>query len=99
MAKRGVSIFMSLTLIFVVIFVMLTVLRGILVWLFPVETLNLQHGPGFWRNAYIIFLELTDPGNMAQDIYSSPWYKLLGIVAGLSGVVMLSALIASISKT
>lgn len=97
MAKGGASIFISLVLIFVAILVILSVLRGLLLACFPVETLGLQHDVGFWGNAYIIFLELTDPGNMAQDIYSSPWYKVIGVLAGLSGVVMLSALIAFIT--
>lgn len=97
MAKGGTSIFISLLLTFIVIFLLLAVARGLLLWSFPTGTLQLQNNLDFWGNAYITFLELTDPGNMAQDITSSPWYKLIGVLAGLSGVVMFSALIAFIT--
>ncbi len=97
MAKGGISVFISLLFTFVIIFILLAAIRGCLVWCFPLETLHLQHDLDFWGNAYITFLELTDPGNMAQDISSSPWYKVVGIFAGISGVIMFSALIAFIT--
>jgi hypothetical protein len=96
MAKSGGSIFYALTAIFVATFVLIGVLRGALLLLFP--EVGLQHeGIGFFGNLYITFLELTDPGNMAQDIYSSAAYKIFAVLAGIAGIVMLSALIAFIT--
>ncbi|MBK1792123.1 CASTOR/POLLUX-related putative ion channel [Persicirhabdus sediminis] len=97
MAKGGISIFTSLVIAFLVIFVVLATLRGLLAWGFPPESLASQHQLSFTGNAYITFLELTDPGNMAQDIYSSPAHKFFAVIAGLSGVIIFSALIAFIT--
>ena len=96
MAKGGGSIFYALTAVFVATFLLIGVLRGLLLLLFP--EVSLQHQDiGFLGNLYITFLELTDPGNMAQDIYSSAAYKVFGVLAGIAGIVMLSALIAFIT--
>ena len=96
MEKGGISIFLSLVLVFIGLFVTISILRGIILWLWPDVTAH-HHGLDFWTNSYIVFLELTDPGNMVQDLKSSTWYKLLAVLAGLSGVIMLSALIAFIT--
>ena len=95
MAKGGGSIFKALTGAFVATFVVIAALRGVLVWLAP--DIAQQHDTGFWGSVYITFLELTDPGNMAQDIYSDTAYKVYAVIAGLAGIVMLSALIAFIT--
>ena len=96
MAKGGGSIFKALTAIFVGTFLLIGLLRGALLLLFP--ELLLQHeGIGFFGNLYITFLEITDPGNMAQDIYSGAGYKVFAVLAGIAGIVMLSALIAFIT--
>ena len=96
MAKGGGSIFKALTAIFVATFLLIGLLRGVLLWLFP--EFVLQHeGIGFLGNLYITFLEITDPGNMAQDIYSGAGYKAFAVLAGVAGIVMLSALIAFIT--
>ena len=96
MAKGGGSIFKALTAVFVVTFLVIGLLRGVLLVAAP--DLALQHDEvGFWGNLYITFLEITDPGNMAQDIYSGIGYKVFAVIAGLAGIVMLSALIAFIT--
>lgn len=96
MAKGGGSIFKALTLVFVAVFLLIGLLRGALLMFAP--DIPLQHdGIGFLGNLYITFLEITDPGNMAQDIYSSPGYKAFAVLAGIAGIVMLSALIAFIT--
>ena len=98
MAKGGSSIFKALTAAFVATFLLIALLRGALLLLFPEAAL--QHDElGFFGNVYITFLEITDPGNMAQDIYSSVAYKVFAVVAGIAGIVMLSALIAFITTT
>ncbi len=96
MAKGGGSIFYALSAVFVAIFLSIGLLRGALLLLFP--EVSLQHEElGFLGNLYITFLEITDPGNMAQDIYSSAAYKIFAVLAGIAGIVMLSALIAFIT--
>ncbi len=94
MARGGSSIFLSLVVIFISILVLVGVLRGLLYWLYPQGA---GHIDGFFGHVYVIFLELTDPGNMNQDILSSPVYKVTGILAGLAGVIILSMLIAFIT--
>ena len=96
MAKGGGSIFKALTAVFIGVFLLIGLLRGALLLLMP--EIGLQHDEvGFFGNLYITFLEITDPGNMAQDIYSSAIYKIFAVLAGLAGIVMLSALIAFIT--
>ena len=96
MAKGGGSIFKALTAVFVATFLVIGLLRGALLLLAP--EVAMQHDAvGFWGNLYITFLEITDPGNMAQDIYSGVGYKVFAVLAGLAGIVMLSALIAFIT--
>ena len=95
MAKGGGNIFKALTAVFVVTFLLIGVLRGILLMFAP--DIAQQHDVGFLGGLYITFLEITDPGNMAQDIYSGVGYKVFAILAGLAGIVMLSALIAFIT--
>lgn len=56
-----------------------------------------ERGQGFFRQIYITFLQMTDPGNMAQDIESSPWLKIATVLAGLAGIILLSMLIGFIT--
>lgn len=98
MAKGGSSIFKVLTAVFLGTFLLIGLLRGALMLLSP--ELSQQHEAlGFFGNLYITFLEITDPGNMAQDIYSNVGYKIFAVLAGIAGIVMLSALIAFITTT
>ena len=96
MARGGASIFKVLTGVFVASLLVIGAARGLLLWLAP-ELLLTHEDLGFLGNLYVTFLELTDPGNMVQDLHSSPWYKLFAVTAGLVGIVMLSALIAFIT--
>ena len=96
MARGGASIFKVLTGVFIVALLVIGAARGLLLWLAP--DLPLTHEDiGFFGNVYVTFLELTDPGNMVQDLNSSPWYKIFAITAGMVGIVLLSALIAFIT--
>lgn len=96
MAKGGASIFKALTATFLLSFVVIALLRGLFLFIFPDAALQYQN-LGFLGNVYITFLQLTDPGNMAQDILSSPGYKIFSVLAGIAGIIMLSALIAFIT--
>jgi len=96
MSKGGSSIFMSLLAVFLGLQLIVGLLRGLSYALFPNEAS--QNAMDFMTNFYITFLQLTDPGNMAQDITSSYIFKFSAIIAGLAGVIMFSALIAFITN-
>lgn len=96
MARGSGSSFTALLFLFVAIFLFVAGLRGVLYWINP--ELGQQYANlDFIGNVYITFLQLTDPGNMAQDILSSGWYKLFAVLAGVAGIIILSALIAVIT--
>ena len=97
MAKGGTSIFISLLVVFLGLLLLIGILRGFLYFIMP-ETLASQNASDFLTNFFITFLQLTDPGNMAQDITSATLYKIPAIIAGMAGVVMFSALIAFITN-
>lgn len=96
MARGSTSSFKALLFVFLAIFLIVAGLRGLMHWFSP-ELTQQYEGLDFLGNLYITFLQLTDPGNMAQDILSSFWYKLFAIIAGLAGVILLSALVAVIT--
>ncbi|MEA3502276.1 MAG: hypothetical protein U9R47_05825, partial [Actinomycetota bacterium] len=52
---------------------------------------------GTVANAFIAFLQISDPGSMAQDQFSSQWFMVAAIVAGTGGVIMVSILIAFVT--
>ena len=95
MARGGSSIFVSLVVVFVGLLLTFSLVRGVMLLALPDATL--ERGHGFLHNAYITFLQMTDPGNMNQDVESSPAFKVSAILAGLTGVVMLSTLVAFIT--
>jgi hypothetical protein len=102
MARGGRSIFFSLVLVFLTILITVSCIRGLLLLTVPSDVapeLFLERGGGFFHNMYITFLQMTDPGNMNQDVESRFYFKFPAILAGLAGVVMLSSLIAFITNT
>ncbi len=96
MARGSTSSFIALLVLFIAIFLFVAGLRGVLYWISP-ELGQQYENLDFIGNVYITFLQLTDPGNMAQDIMSSAWYKLFAVIAGVAGIIILSALIAVIT--
>ncbi len=95
MAKGASSAFIALTIVFLVLFFVISALRVIAIAI--VGDVPLQEGDGFWRQIYITFLEITDPGSMTQDVQSSPVVKIFAVIAGMAGIVLLSALIAFVT--
>jgi hypothetical protein len=93
MSKGGKSIFVSLFVAFIAALVFVMIIRGVVMAFGP----PVQHEGNVFHHLYISFLEMTDPGNMAQDIHSSPWYKIPGILAGVLGIILLSMLIGFIT--
>ena len=94
MARGGSSIFLSLVLLFLGSLAVIAALRAVTLRL---DLEGAEEIDGFLAHLYVIFLQLTDPGNMGLDIASSPWYKVSAVVAGLTGVIILSMLIAFIT--
>jgi len=98
LSKGGTSIFKLLVIFFVTAFLFVIGLRTILVTFFndSIDPVT-QKNRGFFQDIYAIWLQMTDPGNMNQDIYSGPYTKIAAVIAGLVGVILLSALIAFIT--
>lgn len=96
MSKGGRSIFVSLVAVFMCLLVLLVGLRWCSMMIEPSGMSDETH-KSFLGQAYIIFLEMTDPGNMNQDKFASPFVKISGVMAGLTGVIILSMLIAFIT--
>jgi ion channel POLLUX/CASTOR len=94
MSKGGVSIFISLTVLFTVCLLVALGLRWLVVTLVP--GLNEVPLPDhFWNT----FLAMTDPGNMGVDEQPGVWLRATVIVAGFLGVVIFSMLIAFITTS
>jgi ion channel POLLUX/CASTOR len=93
MSKGGKAIFTSLFLFFIATLVLVMIVRSLIMS----TGVNAQHEGDWFHHLYIAFLEMTDPGNMAQDIDSSPLYKIPSILAGLAGIILLSMLIGFIT--
>ncbi|MDQ3032487.1 MAG: hypothetical protein M3Y87_08735 [Myxococcota bacterium] len=88
LARGSVSLFIALTLAFLGSIFVLSALRAIIDAIFPDANQDLAH------HTWIVFLELTDPGNMNQDNVTPTEFKLGAVAAGLTGVVIFSSLIA-----
>ena len=88
------SIFLSLLLVFIVLLLLISGMRILIYVLYPEGAGQFDGG---FKQVFATFLQLTDPGNMAQDIPSSTSYKFSAILAGISGIILLSMLIALIT--
>ena len=95
MSRGSSSSFVALTVVFLGLFVTVAVGRAITVA--ALGDPDVERGNSFWRQIWIAFLEMTDPGSMAQDIDSAMSVKIFAVIAGLAGLVLLSALIAVIT--
>ena len=91
MARGSSSAFIALTIVFLALFVIISLLRVIAIAI--AGDVPLQEGEGFGRQLYITFLEITDPGSMTQDVHSSAIVKIFAVLAGMSGIVLLLSLI------
>lgn len=95
--KGGSSIFMSLFVVFMVLFVLIIGIRYLILLFFP--ELGHPNHSGFMDDIWATWLQLTDPGNMNQDNASPTWLKITTILSGVVGVIILSMLIAFITTT
>lgn len=97
MSKGGSSLFVILTVVFVLLLLLIGILRGVGELSGMESERGDQADEGVLREFYLTWLQMTDPGNMAQDI-DSPWYyKLTAVLAGIAGIIMLSLLIGFIT--
>jgi len=95
LSKGGSSIFVSLIILFISGFLIISLLRFILIAVFSQDgSIN-----NFWNNVWITFLQLTDPGSMEIDDPSPGWLKSAAILAGIAGIILLSVLIAFITTS
>ncbi len=96
MAGGSSAMFKALIAVFLASIIVVGLFRALFFLIAP--GVDLQNDVGFFGNIYTTFLQLTDPGNMAQDIFSSPWYKFFAVLAGMIGVIIFSSLIAFITS-
>jgi len=99
-AKGGKSIFISLVALFIVSYVIAIAVRFIIILIWPDQAYHTSGVAGQSTplgHLWIIFLEMTDPGNMNQDILTFHGFKFSAIVSGMLGVIIFSMLIAFIT--
>ncbi|MFT5585227.1 MAG: hypothetical protein ACI9VR_002815, partial [Cognaticolwellia sp.] len=92
LGKGSKALFVALTVAFLVSFVLIGGLR-LVTWMMDAAV----NGPerfSFFQGIWFTWLQLTDPGNMAQDNDTFGLYKVIAMIAGMTGVVIFSALIA-----
>ncbi|MEM6732199.1 MAG: hypothetical protein AAF658_11630, partial [Myxococcota bacterium] len=88
LARGSAALFVALVLAFLASLAIIAVFRLLLNAWVP------DAGADLGLQLWFIFLQLTDPGNMAQDNTTPTVFKLSAILSGLVGVVIFSALIA-----
>ena len=89
---RGTSaLFLSLLITFLIAFAIVIGLRMLLFWISP------DPDAGITQQLWRAYLQLTAPGNMNQDSESPHHFKIAAVLAGLTGVVIFSALIATLT--
>lgn len=98
MARGGSSIFLCLVAVFAALLAVHATLR-LAVLSVAGGAPAARIGGGVLRNLYVVFLEMTAAGNMNQDLLSPPAYKATAILAGLTGVVMVSMLVGLVTTT
>jgi hypothetical protein len=102
LSKGSGALFIALTISFLIALVLISILRWVFLGFDVVIDFALGNGPtfldvvkDFFYGIWLTWLQLTDPGNMAQDNESgTQLYKISAIIAGMTGVVIFSALIA-----
>ncbi len=93
MASGPKSIFLSLILLFIIAFILTALIRtGIDIFILK------QTGPeNLLRDIWLSFLQITDPGAVAEDSDNPLIFKLTGILTIFLGLIFFSAVIAFIT--
>lgn len=95
LSKGGTSIFKSLLIVFIAAYSLIAGIRLLLIAIFP----SLNYTDSALKDMWFTFLQMTSTGNMNQDTASPTFLKIMTILAGLVGVVLLSMLIAFITTS
>ncbi|MCG8574765.1 MAG: hypothetical protein MI810_07765 [Flavobacteriales bacterium] len=95
MNKGGSSIFVSLFVVFLTLFLFIIFIRWLILLIWP----DLAYTDSFFDDIWYTWLQMTDPGNMNQDNASPTWLKITTVLSGIVGVIILSMLIAFITTS
>ena len=101
LSRGGASIFVSLFIVFLLLFLIIVGIRLLIVNMtgVDVDPETDQYYNGTEDDVWRTWLQMTDPGNMNQDNTQSIWVKISTVLAGLVGVIILSMLIAFITTS
>ena len=91
LAKGSSALFLSLLVTFLIAFSLMAIFRLSLAWMHP------DPDAGTADQLWKAYLQLTAPGNMNQDSSSPHHFKIAAILAGITGVVIFSTLIATLT--
>jgi hypothetical protein len=91
--KGGSSMFYALGIVLLATLFVLLGLRYLMLWMIGTEL----PGDDLSNNVYYLFMEVTDSGNMANVLQKPFWSKVTAILAGMSGIVIFSMLVAMIT--
>jgi hypothetical protein len=91
--KGGSSMFYALGIVLVATLLTLLGLRYLMLWMLGTEL----PGEDITNNIYYLFMEVTDSGNMANVLEKPFWAKVTAVLAGMSGIVIFSMLVAMIT--
>ena len=91
--KGGSSIFFSLFIVFIGLFLFVIFIRWLLLMIWP----EMASSDNFLDDIWNTWLQMMDPGSMGEDSSSATWIKIASILAGIFGVIILSILIAFIT--
>ncbi len=93
MAKGGKSVFISLFLLFIVSFAVSLLIRGIIMLLDP----EAETAVSYLEQLWVTFLQITDPGAVAEETGANMWFKLSGTITMFLGLIIFSMLVAFIT--
>ena len=92
MARGGRSIFLLLLVGFLAILGLLMVLRAVIALFVPPDG-----GSGWGWNAFLTFLQMTEPGAMAEEVGAGWWHRGVAVLSGVAGLVLVATLIAFVT--
>lgn len=92
-ARGKVSLFLSLVVAFTAFFLLISVVRILTILIFP--DIDIHHS--ILHNAWVTYLQMTDPGSMNLDSEGGPFLRIFTIISGFSGLIIFSILIAFIT--
>ena len=92
MSRGGLSVFLTLLLLFALAFIFMSLLR------FGVNTLAPEEGYTVWDQMWRVFLQISDSGAVMEESSMNIFHKAAGIVTTILGLVLFSSLVAFITS-